>query len=62
MESALDVLKRTGVWWSDPWWEAEEYQAKLGLAEIRARIAGLTSIFDRSWILRALEVGPLSFP
>lgn len=58
METPLEVAKRTGIWWSDPWWEGADYQQVLPLAEIKSRIEHLTMVFDQAWMRRATEFGP----
>ncbi len=54
------LLSSVPRWWTDPWWEGSEYQAEHGvsLAQIRAPIDALKSLFGETWTRRAIEVGP----
>lgn len=58
MESTFEVIKRTGTWWADPWWEGEQYQSKIPLHEIRNHITSLSRVFDEPWVRKAIEAGP----
>ena len=54
------LLASVPRWWTDPWWEGSEYQAEHGvsLAQIRAPIDALKSLFGETWTRRAIEAGP----
>lgn len=60
MESPLDVAKRTGTWWTNPWWEGEIYQAHshMSVSAIRDAVEVLKNGFDARWTQKAIKVGP----
>lgn len=46
-------------WWSNPWWEAPDYQLDYGLSleQIRHTVERLRHLFDESWVQDAFSAG-----
>jgi hypothetical protein len=55
----VEQSERDPNWWATPWWEDSIYQTEyqLSLEEIRVAIEAMCSLFDESWMKKALK-GP----